>query len=517
MTVAASTVLLVDDSPEDRAMYEMFLRESSTTIFTFLHAETGEEALRTLRQATIDCVILDFGLPDMEGFDVLERINELETAVRTPVIMVTGRGSEKLAVRALKLGACDYISKSDINPNSLYRAMHNAIELNSLNQELAIERSDREQAELELQESEQNLRLLIQSVQDYAIFMLSPLGIIVSWNAGARRLLNYHDQQAIGQHYQILFSAEDLRSRVPESELSHAAKEPRELADRWYVDHDGQRIWGSMTISPVFFEEGQIRGFSVVLRDIGERRQALIRLEDAVRARDDFTGLAGHELRTPLTALALDIQRLVRDFRESREISAERFERVCLSAEAQVMRLKRLVNTLIDASMVVERDGNARDEIVELGEIVRSVAMRYPKNAMNASDVQVRDEASVRGAWDRSLLERILENLVHNAVKFGADKGVHITVGQKGSTACIEIADHGSGIAPDDLQQVFEKYHTARNPALSGLGLGLFAARHLAELMGGSVEISSEMGVGSVVKVLLPLRPLPAPRRGDVQ
>jgi PAS domain S-box-containing protein len=158
-------------------------------------------------------------------------------------------------------------------------------EVRRLNQELderVKERTARLEATLaELGASEERYRLLVESVEDYAIFMVDPNGRIADWNTGAERLFGYQEEEIVGEQSSLLFTPEDRRRGVPEEELRKAAAEGRAEHERWHVRKDGTRFWASGVMTPIRDETGNLRGFAKVARDITKRKEAERRLREA--------------------------------------------------------------------------------------------------------------------------------------------------------------------------------------------------------------------------------------------
>src|SRR5919108_3987381 len=152
------TILLVDDSTADRALYRHFL--SSTAAYTFLEAATGEEGLRLCQTTQPDCLILDFYLPDMDGFEFLDTLQGETVSLPYPVVILTGQGSEQLAVQAMHRGVQDYVVKDDLSAGTLRRVIVNAVDKFRLQQMLKTHRSLLQEQNLALRQQEDALQIL---------------------------------------------------------------------------------------------------------------------------------------------------------------------------------------------------------------------------------------------------------------------------------------------------------------------------------------------------------------------
>ena len=141
-------LLIVDDSPEDRAIYVRLLQKSMRANFTVITAETGSEGLASFRADAPECIVLDFNLPDMDALEFLAKMGANQDGLPTAVVLVTGQGSEKVAVETLKLGVHDYLVKGEINPEKLSSAILNAVEKVSSRRRAALDRRELERMAL---------------------------------------------------------------------------------------------------------------------------------------------------------------------------------------------------------------------------------------------------------------------------------------------------------------------------------------------------------------------------------
>jgi signal transduction histidine kinase len=252
-----------------------------------------------------------------------------------------------------------------------------------------------------------------------------------------------------------------------------------------------------------------------LLEDLGRRAGAAVEnarlyheAQEAVRARDEFLSIASHELRTPLTPLQLHLQSLKRTLAAASPegLSVETLASKVAVAERQEKRLSRLVSELLDISRIRLGKLELRPEEVDLPSVVSDVLAHYRVELAQAGcTVNVNAPEALRGLWDRARLEQVVTNLLTNAARYGHGKPIDISLAQDGEAVRLVVRDHGIGIAPEDQQRIFERFERASSRNFGGLGLGLYIARQIVEAHGGTIRVSSELGVGSSFTVELPL------------
>jgi signal transduction histidine kinase len=234
----------------------------------------------------------------------------------------------------------------------------------------------------------------------------------------------------------------------------------------------------------------------------------------AIGLRDSLISLASHELRTPLTSLQLRVQLLARNARAP-TLSRERFSRDAAGAEDQVKRMARLVDDLLDISRIMSGRLRLDVEDVDLGGFVHEVVDRYPEPQRELVGIKVEGEPIV-GRWDRMRIDQIVSNLLSNALKYGENNPIEISVGREADRARLIVRDHGVGIAAADLPRIFERFERAAARHVGGFGLGLWIVRQVVDALGGTIAVESRLGSGSVFIVELPLEPAPgAPATGN--
>ena len=505
------TLLIIDDNVVDRETYKAHLMSHRECDFTFFEAEDAEEGLKLCRSVHLDCVLLDFELPDVDGLEFMERLRDESGAIHVPIIMITGRGSENVAVEAMKRGAMDYIVKSEASPANLLRAIVNAIDRAETGEKLLKERRDRREAENELRESEERFRLLVEGVRDYAIIMMDTGGRIISWNSGARRLLNYHDREILGQHIRVIFTPEDVTAKIPERELSIAASGKSANDDRWHVKNGGERFWASGIVSAIYDELNQLRGYSKILRDMTDSKSSEIRLRDALASRDRFLSVASHELRTPITALKFQTQGLLRRLQRSETdpVAPDELRDLLGKSDQQADRLTTVLNDLLNVSRLNENQLHLTFESIDLSDLIRGLLASHA-SAFTRSGITVTQqiEEAIRLESDRDRLTQVLSSLLTNAIKYAPRNPVTIRARSIGGEKVeISVQDQGAGIPIAEQERIFERYERAVSASeVSGLGLGLYISREMISALGGTLTVHSIGGRGSTFFIRLPLR-----------
>jgi signal transduction histidine kinase len=244
-------------------------------------------------------------------------------------------------------------------------------------------------------------------------------------------------------------------------------------------------------------------------------------LQRAVEARDEFLSVASHELKTPLTALRLQVQSLQRSARRAHQAqySPQQLQAKVDAADRQVQRLVELIDALLDVSRLHGGRLDISIAEVDLAEVASDVVERARTTATAfSSDVTLETPApragagagAVVGRWDRSRVDQVLTNLLSNAIKYGAGKPILVRVGIEpsadGTRGYVSVTDHGIGIAAADHARIFERFERAVSRThYSGLGLGLWISRQIAETLGGTITVTSKLGEGSTFTLWLPV------------
>lgn len=359
-------------------------------------------------------------------------------------------------------------------------------------------------------------RLLVESVKDYAIFMLDPTGHIATWNVGAQRLKGWEASEIIGQHFSRFYPEEDVEAGKCERELQIATLEGRFEEEGFRIRKDGSAFWASVTITAVRDHEGFLVGFAKVTRDLSERRaveeklRALAAEEAALveRARlqefqERFLAILGHDLRNPLAAIDMGIALLQRG--PDKPSAARLLGRM----EASSGRMTRMIEQILDLTRSRLGGGlpiaaRPMDLAAMLRDVVDEARVGRPERV-----VELRSPPAIRGAWDRDRLEQVFSNVIGNALTHGSTAmPVLVTAGVEGGTAYVEVSNDGPPI-PEELQaKIFDPFRRgerdSRDRGTAGLGLGLYISRELVFAHGGEISVRSSSTEGTTFRVSLP-------------
>jgi PAS domain S-box-containing protein len=370
---------------------------------------------------------------------------------------------------------------------------------------------------LKLADPERLYRLLVSSVEDYAIFAMDPTGHVVTWNAGAERIKGYRPDEIIGRHFSVFYPPEDIASGKTRWELEIAAREGRVEDEGWRLRKDGTRFWANVVITALRDENGQLVGFAKVTRDLTERRAAAERaIEDARlvaeadaanRAKTEFLTTMSHELRTPLNAIAGYADLLALGI--GGVLSEEQKAYVDRMRRSQ-QHLLGIITDLLDFGRIEAGEVAYEIEPVLLITVIDDVgAMIEPQAAERRVTIDRHAcRPEVIALADRDRVRQIILNLLSNAVKF-TPAGGRITVACEAAAdrVALSVRDTGIGIAADKLESVFEPFvQLGRSLTTSheGTGLGLSIGRDLARAMGGELAVESTLGEGSMFTLTLP-------------
>jgi PAS domain S-box-containing protein len=368
-----------------------------------------------------------------------------------------------------------------------------------------------------LSDDEQQFQLLVQSVTDYAIYMLDATGVVTNWNAGGRRIKGYEDREIIGQHFSRFYTPEDQATGEPAKGLRIAREEGRFEKEGWRLRKDGTRFWANVVIDPIW-QGGRLIGYAKVTRDVTERKEAEARLDQARRALAESQkieaigkltlGLA-HDFNNLLTVImnSLDLVLVHRTDANRTRLLVEGASR---AADRGALLTRQL--------LAFARGQSLSPEIHDVNELL----MRSEALYRRACDASIRIGFELADGLPASLVdaaqfEAAILNLVVNsrdAMPDGGTIAISTTLAPDAGTAVpgrpsgaflhVTVTDDGTGMTEEVRQRAIEPFFTTKDVG-KGSGLGLSQVHGFAAQSGGYVEVDSVPGRGTSVTLGLPV------------
>jgi PAS domain S-box-containing protein len=365
--------------------------------------------------------------------------------------------------------------------------------------------TERRAHEERLRQSEERFRLLLEGVEDTAVFMLDPDGQVASWNAGAQKIMGYLPEEVIGHSFERFFPPEDIEKGRPAEELRQATLNRRSEERGWRMRKDGTRFWADVVVTVLHDADGKVRGFAKVTRDLSERKR-MEGLEEQGRHLTEFLAMLAHELRNPLAPIrnAVAILAMTGDTSPQVAWCREVIER-------QTLHLTRLVDDLLDVSRITRGKLRLEANIIDLKTVIhRAIEAVHPFIEHRRHRLHVGlPGAPIPVNGDTTRLVQVIVNLLNNAAKYTPEGGdIRLEARPEGHDAVITVRDSGTGIPPHLLERVFDLFAQGERTldrSEGGLGIGLTLARRIVQLHGGSIVAKSDgVGKGAEFSVRLP-------------
>src|ERR1044071_5637049 len=351
-----------------------------------------------------------------------------------------------------------------------------------------------------LHDTVEQFHILVDSVEEYAIYLLDANGNIITWNTGAEKIKGFSTEEIIGKNFASFYTADDVAAGKPQRNLREAARRGYIRDQGLRVRKDGSTFEAEVIITALRDDEGNIRGFSKVTRDITDQIRSReyeaekIAAQKSSKAKDDFLAALSHELRTPLTpALAAatylqdNSEKLPPEFAEDIEI-----------IKRNVQLQARLIDDLLDLTRIARGKLHLELEDCDAHKIIKN-AVEIAHSAIAAKQLEIATELKAKEYHilaDCIRLQQVFWNLINNAVKFTPQGGQIMirTSNDEAGRFHFEVTDTGIGIEPQRLASLFQPFEQA-DPSVTrqfgGLGLGLAISKRLVDLHHGKIEAES--------------------------
>ena len=540
--------LLVEDSETDALFLIEALRRGDYEPVSE-RVQTEPDMREALQTREWDVVFSDYVMP---AFDAPSAFRVFQASgLEIPFIIVSGEVGEDRAVESLKLGADDYLLKHSLK--RLIPVLERALKD-------AGDRKRAKEAERALLQSEERFRLMVEQVQDYAIFMLDPAGRVTTWNAGAKNIHGYAAGGILGQSYECFYTEEDLAAGKPADLLDQARTKGRIMDEGWRVRKDGSRFWAQVTLTTTRDEQGQLRGFTKITHDLTERRQAeeqrqqielKLRQSQKLEAIGQLAAGIAHEINTPIQYTEHNLHFLQESFGDLKQL-LDYHQILLLAAQTGkippelIQEVRRLLDQVQGGDLVGEIPVAIEEALQgtqRIAKIVRAMkefshpgtgnkdkpAATNLNQAIESTITVARNEwkyvADVVTEFDAAMppvfmfageFNQVILNLLVNAAhaiaeilgKGSRSKGtITVSTLRDNGWAEVRLRDTGAGIPETIRHRIFEPFFTTKGVG-KGTGQGLALAHSvIVERHRGELRFETEPGKGTCFIIRLPLNP----------
>lgn len=382
---------------------------------------------------------------------------------------------------------------------------------------MPVKRKTQKNPRLTYQE-EMQYHLMVGEVEDYAILMLDRDGIVRNWNRGAEKIKGYKEQEIVGTHFRIFYLPQDREALLPEQLIDRAAREGKAIHEGWRLRKDGTAFWGSIVITALHDDSGQVVGFSKVTRDLTERKQAEDKLVQYARQLEaqnkelqQFAYAAAHDMKEPLRKILLYYSAILGENGEPTDPDKKRvyLER---SAEA-AKRMQRLIDDLLMYSKLAGTVDNF--ELVDLNEAVKEACATYQDSIDQlGARVDCQELPKIKGIAFQ--IRQLFINLLGNSLKY-RDESRPLQISVSSSMAYIPemanvygvaefckvtVRDNGIGFAPEHEEKIFDMFERLHGrDQYSGTGIGLAICRRIMDNNGGFIRARGIPGEGAMFEL----------------
>jgi two-component system, LuxR family, sensor kinase FixL len=484
-------LLIVDDDVVDQRRYCDLLLRQAPTICDIQRAGNGTAGLMALRTRKPDCVLLDFSLPDMSGLEFLADA-AIDGVLPCAVVLITGQGSEEIAVKAMKSGAADYLVKDHMDPSTLWHAITRAVTQTELRQRLA-------ESQRALENREALLVSILDTVPD-ALIVIDKLGIIQSFSAAAERLFGVSCAEMWGINVDTL---------VPSLYWTDWLTGERR-ADGFDQIVAGRRKDGSTFPIEIVVGEVSTSGsqlLTVFVRDLTERQERERRLNELQAGLVHTSRLTelgqmvfalAHEVNQPLTAMATYLSGARQLLAAGNQLGAHQaMQRIAEQGDRARQIIQRLRNHARKRDL--ERRPECLLTVIEEASSLARIGLVLSPNF----NIQVGGNATT-ALIDKIQIQQVLLNLIRNATEAmegSAQRELSITTARAVDMVEIKVADTGPGLPDSVKARLFQPFVTTKP---DGVGVGLMVCRTIVEMHGGRLWAEDGTGSGAVFCFTVP-------------
>jgi len=469
-------VFLVEDDPDDHVLFQYSLSEIKDNSYALTWASNYEDALEIIKRNEHDIYFFDYLLGARTGLDLIKE--SVDAGVKAPIIILTGLGNQQTDLKAMKLGAADYLVKGEIDTEKLERSIRYCIEQNRMLKKLKA--------------SEIKFRSIFENSND-VIYLSTKEGRILDINKAAERLFGYSHEEMLQMNAASLYANAKDRERF--------TKEISETGSCYFfevvlLDKAGNKKYCTLTSN---IQKGDGAGtdyYQGIIHDMTMRKKSEhdLMIAEKLAFVGKIARTLAHEVRNPLTNISLSVEQL-------EEYVAEENYRIYFDIiKRNGKRINDLVTELLENSKPMELNKSAMPLESILQNTVDLARDRANlKNIKLVTDFKLSNENVIA---DESKLTIALLNIIINAIEsVQKNTGIIKIASSCGNAKCfISIEDNGCGIDKEHITKIFDPYFTSKP---NGMGLGLSATQNIIHTHKGRIDIESEPGKGTKFQIEL--------------
>lgn len=377
--------------------------------------------------------------------------------------------------------------------------------------------------------SDETYQRMIAEIEDYAILMMDTNGKILNWNRGAEKIKGYSAEEIIGKNFRVFYGEKDRKDLLPDRLIEEAAKNNRAQHEGWRVRKDGSKFWGSVVITALHDDDGNVIGFSKVTRDLTERKraeEAVLRNAQALEIKNrelaamnqelaSFAYVSSHDLQEPLRKIQTFATRIAETEEKTLSDKAKDYFSRMQSAAS---RMQKLIEDLLAYSRTNTTE--KKFEPTNLNEVINEVKIDLKETIDSKKAKIVIPEPLPTVNAIRFQITQLFTNIFSNALKFSKpDVSPEITITTElveghtfGQVAKadkifhkISVSDNGIGFEPEHKYKIFEVFQRLHGRSeYSGTGIGLAICKKIVDNHEGAISAESELDKGATFNIYLP-------------
>ncbi|WP_165423064.1 ATP-binding protein [Ktedonosporobacter rubrisoli] len=483
-------IVLADDNADMREYIKRLLRDH----FEVETVANGALALQAIQKQCPDLVLADVMMPEMDGFQLLAALKADPNTSRVPVLLLSARAGEEATVEGVQAGADDYLVKPFSARELFARVTTHA--------QLARSRY----------EAEQQLHDLFMQAPAAVVILRGPNHVIELANPTTLKIWGRSREDVL--HKPLFVALPEVRGQGLEPLLEgvyrdgvpYIGQELKVALDR-HGDGALEDVYFTFVYTPLRGVNRVIEGIMVFAYDVSAQVLARQKMEELVRQKDEFIGIASHELKTPVTSIKAYTQLLERRFRRAGD---EQSATLLKKMDAQVQKLTDLIGDLLDATRIESGKLLFRCSPFDFNELVKEIIEETQRTTSRHTIIHDLAPSVVLQA-DRERIGQVITNLLTNAIKYSPQaETIRIKTWQEDGELITSVQDFGIGISAEKQAHLFERFYRVdgeNQVTYPGLGLGLYISAEFVKRHEGSIWVESEEGKGSTFLFSLPLTP----------